>query len=149
MDKKNQQILVVSAIIMVVAIIVFGVLVLGKLERVVQVAERSERKLDRIIEAATPVGMAAVEKGVGMMESMDEEDLARSAEAGVKEVGALAKDKLLKWMDAQQPSPTNQPHHPARITRRIASGRAVRLRGRTANKGYPINLWITISRRIE
>lgn len=109
MEKKNQQILVASALIMVVVLIVFGILVLGKLERVVQVAERTEQKLDRIMEAAAPVGLAAVEKGVGVMESMNEEELAKSAEQGVKEVGALAKGKLLQWIDAQEASPANKP----------------------------------------
>jgi hypothetical protein len=108
MDKKNQQILVISAVVAVISVIVIGMIVVQKLERVVQVAERTEDKLNRIIEAASPVGKAAVEKGVSVLNNVDEKELADSAEQGVKEVGAVAKDKLLKWIDAQKASPTNR-----------------------------------------
>ncbi len=47
----------------VISVIVIGMIVVQKLERVVQVAERTEVKLNRIIEAASPVGKAAVGKG--------------------------------------------------------------------------------------
>ena len=107
MDKKNQKILVSAAIVSVVAIIIFGVLIVQKLERVVQVAERTEQKIDDAIEVIAPVGRAAADKGVSVIENVDEEELAKSAEEGVKEVGAVARDKLLEWIDSQKASPTN------------------------------------------
>ena len=107
MDKKNQQILVCSAVIAVISIIVIGMIVVQKLERVVQVAERSEQKLNNIIETASPVGRAAIEKGVNVLNNVDEDELAKSAEEGVKEVGSLAKDKLLEWINSQKASSTN------------------------------------------
>ena len=108
MDKRHQQILVYSAVAGLISMIVLGVVVIQKLERVVQVAERTEQKLNGIIEAASPVGRAAVEKGVGVLNSVDEGELARSAEESVKAVGAAAQSKLLEWMAAQQASPTNR-----------------------------------------
>jgi hypothetical protein len=108
MDKKNQKILVIAALISVSAIIIFGVMIVQKLERVVQVAERTEQKIDNAIEVIAPVGRAAADKGVSVINNVNEEELARSAEEGVKEVGAVAKDKLLKWIDAQKASSTNQ-----------------------------------------
>lgn len=108
MNKQNQRIVVVSAVVAVVAIIVFGVMITRKLERVVQVAERTEDKLNRIVDAASPVGRAAVEKGVSVLDQVDEEELADSAEQGVKEVGTVAKDKILQWIDSQSASPTNR-----------------------------------------
>ena len=107
MDKKNQNILVTSAVVAVVAIIVFGIVITQKLERVVQVAERTENKLNGIIEAASPVGKAAVEKGVNVLNNVDEQELADSAEQGVKEVGAVAKDKIVEWINSQKASSTN------------------------------------------
>ena len=108
MDKKNQQILVISAVVAVISVIVIGTIVVQKLERVVQVAERTEDKLNRIMEAASPVGKAAVEKGVNVLNNVDEKELADSAEQGVKEVGAVAKDKILEWIDSQKASSTNR-----------------------------------------
>ena len=108
MDKKNQQILVCSAIVAVISVIVIGMIVVQKLERVVQVAERSEEKLNSIIKAASPVGKAAVEKGVSVMSNIDEEELAQSAEDSMKEVGAVARDKLFEWIESQKASPTNR-----------------------------------------
>ena len=108
MDKKNQIILVGAAVITVAAIIAFGSTVVVKLERVVQVAERSEQKLDRIIEAASPLGQAALEKGVSVMQSVDEQELAESTQDGLQELGAAAKHKLLEWIESQSASPTNR-----------------------------------------
>jgi len=107
MDKKNQSVVVISAVVAVVAIIVFGIVITQKLERVVQVAERTEDKLNRIMEAASPVGKAAVEKGVNVRNNVDEKELADSAEQGVKEVGAVAKDKIVEWINSQKASSTN------------------------------------------
>jgi hypothetical protein len=106
-DKKHQNIIVCSAVVTLITVIVLGVLVIQKLERVVQVAERTEQTLNGIVQAASPVGRAAVEKGVSILNSVDDDELARAAEDTVKEVGAVAKGKLLDWMASQQVSPTN------------------------------------------
>lgn len=91
----------------VIAIVVFGIIITQKLERVVLVAERTEEKLDGVLRAASPVGRAALEKGIQVMENVDEDALARSAEQGVKEVGSAAKGKLLEWVNSQNASPEN------------------------------------------
>ena len=108
MDKKNQQILVYSAVVAAISVIVLGAIVANKLERVVQVAERAEQKLNSIFDAASPVGRAAVEKGVAVLDRVDEDELAKAAEESVKQVGAVARDKLVEWIELQKASPTNR-----------------------------------------
>ena len=75
MKESYQKIIVVSVIIFVLAAILFGVQVLERLERITQVAERTEEKLDRIVEVAAPMGHAAVEKGVAAIKAFDAEGL--------------------------------------------------------------------------
>ena len=98
MDKRNQTIMVALAVVLVISIIGFGFAILGKLERVVQVVERAEQKVDEAIVAMAPVGVAAVEKGVDVVKSMDAEEMSEATQEGVKELGSAVKDKALKWL---------------------------------------------------
>ena len=108
MDNTKQSILVGSSVIAVLAVVIIGVMATQKLERVAMVAERTEAKLDRVIEAAAPLGEAAVEKGVNMVKNVDEQELAQSAEKGIKDIGDAAKGKVMKWIDSQEVSPNNK-----------------------------------------
>ncbi|TWT29832.1 hypothetical protein [Blastopirellula retiformator] len=94
MSETRQNVLIGLMLLLVVGAGGFGYQVLGKLERVVGAAERTEGKLDRIIEATAPLGKAAVEKGTLVLENIDEKDLGESATRGIKEIGMSAKDKL-------------------------------------------------------
>ncbi|MCC9609078.1 hypothetical protein LOC68_07035 [Blastopirellula sp. JC732] len=94
MSETRQNMLVGLMLLLVVGAAIFGYQVLGKLERVVGAAERTEAKLDRIIEATAPLGKAAVEKGTLVLENIDEKDMANSASVGIKEIGDAAKKKL-------------------------------------------------------
>src|SRR4051812_38937726 len=85
------RLLVILAFLFVIASIIFGVVVLRKVERVAAVAESLNAKVDRAIAAAAPLGNAAVEKGVKAVENMDAEELGKSATTGVKEIGKAAK----------------------------------------------------------
>ena len=107
MDKKNQLIIVASSIVAVIAIIAFGILIVQKIERVVQVAERTETKIDQAIKTFEPVGKAAADKGMKIIENVDEEDLARSAEDGIRELGSLSKERITEWIHSQKVSATN------------------------------------------
>lgn len=99
MKESYQRIVVVSVVALVVGAVVFGVLVLNRLERITLVAERAEARLSRIAEAAAPVGQAAVEKGAEALNQMDAEDLGRSATEGLKELGAAAKQRLIERLE--------------------------------------------------
>lgn len=94
MSETRQNVLIGLMLLLVVGAGLFGYQVLGKLERVVGAAERTEEKLDRIIEATAPLGKAAVEKGTLVLENIDDKDLGESATKGIKEIGVTAKEKL-------------------------------------------------------
>lgn len=105
MSETRQNVLIGLALLLTVGAGFFGYQVLAKLERVVGAAERTEAKLDRIIEATAPLGKAAVEKGTLVLENIDETDMANSASSGIKEIGNAAKKKLtemIQKVDAQQ-----------------------------------------------
>jgi hypothetical protein len=105
MKESFQRVIVVSVVVLVAGAAVFGLLVLQKLERITQVAERTEAKLDLIIEAAAPVGRAAVEKGAEALSRIDAEELGRSATDSVKEIGAAAKQRLLEHLEKNREDP--------------------------------------------
>ena len=102
MKESYQKIIALLLVVLVGAAIAFGLLVIDRLERITQVAERTEAKLDKIVEVATPVGRAAIEKGAATIEEIDTEELVNSAEAGLKEIGAAAKKSLLKHLEEQE-----------------------------------------------
>ena len=112
-SEMNQKRLVLSAVVFVIGMLLLGFLSLRKLERLVMVAERTEQKVDRMIEAMAPLGKATVEKGAAMIESVDHEDMAKSAEKNIKEVGTAAKQHMMDYMErkaaeeaATTPNPT-------------------------------------------
>jgi hypothetical protein len=102
MKESYQKIIVISVVALAAGAIVFGVLVLERLERITQVAERTEAKLDRILAAAAPVGRAAVKKGAEALNEMDAEGLADSAADGLKEIGSAAKQKLIEHLEKKR-----------------------------------------------
>ena len=102
MKELYQKIIVISVVVLAVGAVVFGVLVLDRLERITQVAERTEVKLDRIVEAAAPVGQAALTKGAEALGKMDAEDLGKSATDGLKELGSAAKQRLIEHLEKKQ-----------------------------------------------
>ena len=98
------------AVVLVVATIGFGFLVVEKLERITQAAERTEAKLDRIIEATAPVGRAAVEKGAEALRKMDADDLGKSAAQGLKDLADAAKKRLIEHLEKKQEEDGEQPN---------------------------------------
>ena len=108
MKESYQRIIVLSVVALVVAAVVFGVVALDRLERITKVAERTEAKLDRIVELAAPVGHAAIQKGAGALEEIDAEELAHSAEEGLKEIGSTAKRTLIEYLEKQNSKGQNE-----------------------------------------
>ena len=102
MKGSYQKIIVAAVVALAGAAIIFGVLVLQRLERMTQVAERTEEKLDRIIEATAPLGKEAVARGVDALREVDTEQLGKSATEGIKEIGAAGKKRLLEYLDTKQ-----------------------------------------------
>ena len=98
MSETRQNVLIGLALLLVVGAGCFGYQVLAKLERVVGAAERTEGKLDRILEATAPLGKAAVEKGTLVLENIDEHEMADSATSGIKDIGNAAKRKLTEMI---------------------------------------------------
>ncbi len=99
MLEKYQRMLVAAAIVFVVGSLIFGCQITKKLERMVVIAERSEQKIDRFIEATAPLGKATVTQGAAMIESVDAEAMTESATESIKEVGTAAKQHLLEYME--------------------------------------------------
>ncbi len=102
MKESYQKLLVAAVGVLVVATVAFGLMAISRLERITQVAERTEAKLDKILEAAAPVGRAAVEKGVDAVNNIDAEDLGRSTTKGIKDIGAAAKSRLIEELEKRQ-----------------------------------------------
>lgn len=94
--------LVALAVIFVIGAAVFAVIALQKLDRVVVVVENVNAKVDRVAEAAAPLGKAAVEKGVDALDAMDTDDLGRSATDGVKEIGRAAKQRAIDALNQRR-----------------------------------------------
>lgn len=109
MKESYQTIIVISVLVLAIGAVVFGVLVLARLERITQVAERTEAKLDRIIKATAPVGRAAVKKGAEALGQMDADDLGKSAAEGLKEIGAAAKQRLVEHLEKKKEDQNAQP----------------------------------------
>lgn len=102
MDKTYANYLkAVVALLILFNIIVFsfGKIALNKLERIVQIAEGMNEKVDRAYTAAAPVGKAVVEKGVKTIEGMNSQELSDNATHSVKELETAAKDKALGWLN--------------------------------------------------
>ncbi len=108
MKESYQKIIAISVVALVVAAVVFGLLALERLERITQVAERTEAKLDRIIEVAAPVGQAAIQKGADALNEIDSEELAHSASEGLKEIGSAAKKSLIKHLEKHEAKKHNK-----------------------------------------
>ena len=103
------QLLVGMALVFLVGAAGFAYLVLQKLDRVVAVVENVNAKVDHAVEAAAPLGRAAVDKGKKAIDAMDTEDMSKSATEGVKEIGRAAKDRAIKWINkVPQDSPENK-----------------------------------------
>lgn len=95
-SNSGQTLLLVVVCVLGLAVIGGGMRTIMLLERIVLVSERMEARAVAAIEAAKPVGKAAVEKGTAVLEGIDANDLSQAATKGAKEVGAAAKEKLLK-----------------------------------------------------
>jgi hypothetical protein len=90
------RVLIVLALVIVGGAGAFAVLVLQKLNRVVDVVENVNSQVNRVVAAAAPLGHAAVEKGVKTLDAVDTDDLGKSATEGVKEIGRSAKEKAIE-----------------------------------------------------
>ncbi|MDB5293453.1 MAG: hypothetical protein JWL69_4694 [Phycisphaerales bacterium] len=108
MNKTNERVLVVAAVALVILMGVSCYAALQKLERIAQVTERMDARLGQAMEAAAPVGHAAVEKGVQALNEVDAKDLGKSATNGVKQIGAAAKERALELMKSSKKDKTDQ-----------------------------------------
>ena len=125
MSIRNQNILVAVAVALLVVVSVSAFLALkkldriaatieraeqDKLERVVSIAERQERRAMAVLQAGAPLGAAVVKKGTEVVSTVDGEHLAESATSGlkdlggatqdgVKEIGSALKRKVLKMIE--------------------------------------------------
>ena len=83
----------VSLTLVFIAFIVYAMSkeALGKMERMVQIAERMDARVETICKATAPMGGAAVEKLTDAVESADAEDMSRAAQDGLKEIGRAGK----------------------------------------------------------
>ncbi|MDB5173986.1 MAG: hypothetical protein JWN51_2759 [Phycisphaerales bacterium] len=98
MNRANERVLVFSAIALVILMGVSCYAALKKLERIAQVTERMDARLEHAMDAAAPVGHAAVEKGVQALNEVDAKELGKSATNGAKQIGAAAKERALELM---------------------------------------------------
>lgn len=92
------RVLIGLLVVAIIACVVFGFLITTKIERMTRVSEDLDQKLGRIMAAGAPLGHAAVDKGVKVLENMDEQDLGKSATSGAKELGATAKAAAEGWL---------------------------------------------------
>jgi hypothetical protein len=107
MSRTNERVLVAAAVTLVVLMAITCFAALKKLERIAQVTERMDARLGHAMDAAAPVGHAAVEKGVQALNQVDANELGKSATSGVKQIGAAAKERaldLLKTSKKEKPS---------------------------------------------
>lgn len=107
MKESYQRIVVVSIVMLIGAAVIFGMLALDRLERIANVAERTELKLDRIIEAGAPLGRVAVKKGTAALENVDADDLGKSTTNGLKEIGSAAKKRLIEHIEKKKSTEDN------------------------------------------
>ncbi len=102
MNESNQKIMVASVLALVVIAIVFSLLVLQKLERITQVAERTDLRIEKIAKATAPVGAAAVGKGIDVIQKINTEEMSKAASEGIKEIGNAAKGRFLKHIEKKK-----------------------------------------------
>ena len=102
MSSISQKVLIGCTVAFVLGAFVFGLLVLKKLERIVQVSEKMDARVEHIMEAAAPVGKAAVEKGVQVLESVDSQELGQRTTDGIKEIGGAAKKRVLDYVGGRK-----------------------------------------------
>jgi hypothetical protein len=96
------RLLLVLAVAFVVGAGLFAASALRRLDRVVAVVENVNAKVDRFAEAAAPLGKAAVDKGVEALGAVDTDDLGQSATEGVKEIGRVAKQRVIDTLKEQR-----------------------------------------------
>jgi hypothetical protein len=102
MNESNQKIMVASVLVLVVIAIVFSLMVLQKLERITQVAERTDLRVEKIAKAAAPVGAAAVGKSIDVIQKINTEEMSNATSEGIKEIGTAAKDRFLKSIEKKK-----------------------------------------------
>ena len=103
MAEKYQAVVVATIVLFMIATGVFGYSLLDKMERLVAIAERTEQKADRILTASAPVGEAAVRVSAKMIDTMDRENLGKSAARGIKEIGEATKKRLVELLEKRSP----------------------------------------------
>ena len=101
MSETRQNAIMVAVLIFLAGAAVFGCMVLQKLERIVVVAEKVDRRLEAMMKAAAPVGRAAIKKGSEVLHTVDGEELAESATKGIKEIGAAAKKRMIELLEKE------------------------------------------------
>lgn len=84
--------------IAIIALLVLGFIVSAKVERMTKVTEDLDHKLGNIMAAGAPLGHAAVDRGVKVLENVDAEELGKSATSGAKDLGTAAKAAAEKWL---------------------------------------------------
>lgn len=94
-----------------VLILIFGIVLIAKVERMTKVAESLNNKIESTMTAAAPLGHVAVDKGVAIMQNIDANDLGKSATEGVKGIGLSLKAKADAWLDNPH-LPTSRPSQP-------------------------------------
>jgi ABC-type protease/lipase transport system fused ATPase/permease subunit len=92
------RVLVGLVVIAIITFIVLGFLITAKVERMTKVTEDLDQKMGAIMAAGAPLGHAAVDKGVKVLENMDTTDLGKSATSGAKDLGTAAKAAAEKWL---------------------------------------------------
>lgn len=99
MSNKQNIALVASAVTAVVLIGVLGFVALGKLERMTQIAERTEQRLNTLADTVEPVMAAGGSKAVEAIANIDAEEAADKGDEVIGEAAERAKRFFRKDQD--------------------------------------------------
>ncbi len=109
----SQTVLLVLTCLLGLVVVGVSVRAVLLLERIVSICDRMEARAVAAIEAAKPVGQAAVDKSKTLLENLDANDLGQAAARGAKEVGTAAKNKVLQRLqhgrEAGEPNASEKP----------------------------------------
>ena len=107
------KVVIVGMLVIVLMIFGFGMSALNKLERIVQIAERTEQKIDvaikktgervdAVVKTLAPLGNETVKKGIQIVKEVDGGEIGDAATSGMKEIGAAAKSRLIDLMKKKE-----------------------------------------------
>lgn len=111
-SSDKRKVIAIGAGVAILALIMMGIVVAKvvrlsnvieeRSERAIGVLERTEKRVDEVLDVIKPLAKETVLKGVETISEIDAKDLGKGAQEGIKKVGGAARDRAVEYFKGRK-----------------------------------------------